>query len=155
DGKIYVLDLTGQPAADPIDVGGALWSTPATDGTHIYITSLDHHFHVIDPSSSSASDATDLGGAAPSSPLATPDGAYVGSFSKNITFVSAAGESSDVATASNWIWSTPVLDGQTLYYADLDGNVYSFDLASKRQNWSNVKVDKSIVARLLFEKDQL
>lgn len=155
DGNIYVLDMDGKSAADPIGVGGALWSTPATDGTHIYVASLDHRLHVIDPVSATTSAAIDLGGAAPSSPLAATDGAYVGSFASKIVFVSTAGESSDVAKASNWIWGTPVLDSETLYYADLDGNVYAFDLAARKQNWAGIKVDAPVVASLLLDKDQL
>lgn len=155
DGNLYVLDMNGQPAGNPIEVGGALWSTPATDGTLLYVTSLDHHLHVIDLAETAFSEPIDLGGAAPSSPAVTENGVYVGSFASNIQFVGSNGNSDVVVEAANWVWGTPVLDGETLYYADLTGNIFSFDLASSRQNWGDVKPDGPVVARLLIVGDQI
>ena len=45
--------------------------------------------------------------------------------------------------ASGWVWARPVLDGGTLYFADLDGTVYSVDTAEGRVNWQ-VPLDGSI-----------
>ena len=155
DGFMYVLDLDGKPAADPIDIGGALWSAPSTDGSSIYVTSLDHHIHVIDPLDNASIDPIDLGGAAPSSPVIVDGGAYVGSFASNIEFVTSKGEHNITATATNWVWGTPALDEDTLYYADLNGNMFSFDLKTKKQNWGEVKPDGPIVAKLLVEGGQI
>jgi outer membrane protein assembly factor BamB len=50
------------------------------------------------------------------------------------------------------------LDGETLYFADLNGNVFSFDTASGKQNWSVdvVKEDKlGIIASPLVLGDQI
>jgi outer membrane protein assembly factor BamB len=155
DGFIYVMDMDGKPAGDPIEVGGTLWSAPATDGTLLYIASLDHKLHIIDPASGKITNSVDLGGAAPSSPVVLKDGAYVGSFASKIEFVSSQGHSEAITEASNWIWGTPALDNETLYYADLNGNIYSFDLATGKQNWGDVKPDGSVVARLLVVGDQI
>ena len=43
----------------------------------------------------------------------------------------------------------PSIDGETLYYADLDGIVYSLDLASGNQNW-DAQPDGPVVASLLI-----
>jgi len=155
DGYIYILDMQGKPAGDPLEIGGALWSAPATDGTLLYITSLDHHLHVIDPAGSTLNDPIKLGGAAPSSPVVTKEGAYVGSFASKIEFVSSTGEHEVITEASNWIWGTPALDDETLYYADLNGSIYSFDLPSSKQNWGDVKPNGPIVASLLIDGDQI
>lgn len=155
DGFIYVLDLNGKAAGDPIEIGGALWSAPSSDGSLLYIASLDHHLHVIDPGQNTISEPIDLGGAAPSSPLAVENGAYVGSFSSRIEFISPAGRQEVVSQAANWVWGTPALDNETLYYADLDGNIYSYSLSSKRQNWDEVKPDGPVVAKLLVAGDQI
>jgi len=153
DGYMYVLDLNGKPAGDPIGIGGALWSAPATDGKLLYITSLDHRLHVIDPTDSSQGDPIDLGGAAPSSPAVSTDGAYVGSFASGIEFVGSDGRHEAIAKASGWIWGKPTLEDETMYYADLNGNMYSFDLAGGKQNWGDVKPDGPIVASLLIDGD--
>lgn len=155
DGYLYILDLNGKQAADPIQLGGALWAKPSTDGTLLYVNSLDHHLHVIDPSLGKTIETIDLGGAAPGSPAVGADGVYIGSFASTVEFVQPNGQHESIATAKNWIWGTPSLDGETLYYADLDGVVYSLDLASGRQNWDGLQPDGPVVASLLVMGDQI
>lgn len=155
DGFLYAIDMNGKEAAAPIELGGALWSAPSTDGSLLYVTSLDHHFHVIDPAEGVSSGPIDLGGAAPSSAVVGSDGVYVGSFASTVEFIKSNGAHEAIATTESWIWGSPVLDGETLYYADLDGKVYSFDLASGRQNWDTVQPDGPVVASLLVVGDQI
>jgi outer membrane protein assembly factor BamB len=155
DGFLYTLDMNGKEAADPIELGGALWAAPSTDGTLLYVTSLDHQFHIINPTKGVISDPIDLGGAAPSSPVVASNGVYVGSFASTVEFISPNGGQKTVAEAENWIWGSPVVDSETLYYADLDGKVYSLDLASGSQNWDIVKPDGPIVASPLVVGDQI
>ncbi|HLA88493.1 MAG TPA: PQQ-binding-like beta-propeller repeat protein, partial [Anaerolineales bacterium] len=155
DGFLYVINLNGKEDADPIELGGALWSAPSTDGSLLYVTSLDHHFHLIDPTKGVSNDPIDLGGAAPSSPVVGSDGVYVGSFASTIEYIKTNGEHKVIAKTDSWIWGSPLLDGQTLYYADLSGKVYSLDLASGNQNWDTVQPDGPIVASLLIAGDQL
>ena len=152
DGNLYLLDMNGK-LIDSVDLGGALWSSPVTDGKNIYVTSLDHHFHAMDISTHKVAQTIDLGGAIPGGPTVGADGLYVGSFSKKLEVLSN-GNRKALAEASNWIWGAPALDGKTLYYADLDGNVYSFDLAGGKQNWKS-KPDDAIVASPLVLGDQI
>jgi outer membrane protein assembly factor BamB len=154
DGFLYILDMNGNQAADPIEIGGALWSAPVTDGKLIYLSSLDHFLHVVDPASGKVLKEIDLGGAIPSSPAVGNDGAYVGSFSSTIEFVKSNGDPKVINKTENRVWGSPIVDGQTLYYADLNGKVYSFDIASGNQNWS-VQPAGSIVASLLIVGDQI
>jgi outer membrane protein assembly factor BamB len=155
DGFLHVRNLNGKEAADPIKLGGALWSAPTTDGTLLYVASLDHHVHVIDPARGTVVESVNLGGAVPGSPAVGADGAYVGSFASTVEFVQPNGSHEIVANTGNWVWGSPVVDGETLYYADLDGEIHSFDIASGKQNWDGVKPDGPIVANLLLAGDQL
>ena len=152
DGNLYILSMDGQ-LTEAVELGGALWSAPVTDGRYIYVTSLDHYFHAIDIASHKVAKEIDLGGAIPGSPAVGTDGLYVGSLSKKLEVISNA-DHRVLTETPNWIWGGPVLDGQTLYYADLDGNVYSFDIAGEKQNWS-VKLDGAIVASPLVVGDQI
>jgi outer membrane protein assembly factor BamB len=155
DGFVYILDMDGKQIADPIELGGALWAAPVTDGKLLYIAALDHYMHIIDPADNSAvTDPIDLGGAIPSSPVVGSNGAYVGSFASTVEFIQSNGDHEVIATAGDWVWGSPVLDGETLYYADLDGKVHSLDLASGNENWS-VQPAGSIVASLLLAGDQI
>jgi outer membrane protein assembly factor BamB len=156
DGFLYTLDLkTGQSVADPIELGGALWATPISDGELIYVTSLDHHLHIIDPATGETAEPLDLGGASPSSPVVGEDGVYIGSFDSTIQFVTPSGENEIIATAPDWIWGTPSLDNGVLYYADLSGNLFALDLESNTQLWNELKTDGSVVANLLVVEDQI
>lgn len=155
DGYLYILDLEGNQISNPIEIGGALWSAPVTDGTYIYINSLDHHFHKIDPATLQSAEPVDLGGAAPASPAVSENGIYVGSFASNLQFIDANGNNEILATSSDWIWGTPALDSETLFYADLSGYIYSLDIASGNQNWNELQPDGPVVANLLVVQDQI
>lgn len=154
DGFLYVIDLNGKQAVEPLELGGALWSAPVTDGNLLYVSSLDHHLHIIDPATSKNT-SVELGGAAPSSPVVGEGGAYVGSFDATIQLVAASGQKKTFATAENWIWGTPILDGSSMYYADLNGNIVSLDVASGKQNWNAAQKSDSVVASLLVHEGQV
>ncbi len=153
DGYLYVLKMDGS-LVDSVYLGGSLWSAPVTDGKLIYVASLDHHVHIIDPANPGANKAIDLGGAIPGGVTVTPEGVYAGTFASKLESISAGGDYRSVADAQGWIWGAPTLDGQTLYYADLEGNVYSFDLASGKQNWQ-VKPDGPIAGSPLVVGDRI
>lgn len=155
DGSVYILHLNGKQAADPIRLGGALWSTPSTDGALLYVTSLDHHLHIIDVSAGTITSTIDLGGAAPGSPAVDQQGAFIGSFASTIEVIQPDGTHEVLATAGNWIWGAPALDGETLYYADLDGLVYSLDLSTGSQNWQDLQPDGPVVASPLISGGQI
>ena len=47
DGSLYVLDLqdgsSSKTALQTINLGGALWAQPSTDGNLVYVASVDHY----------------------------------------------------------------------------------------------------------------
>jgi len=155
DGYLYILNMSGGEVSDPIELGGSLWSTPVTDGTLLYVTALDHHLHVVDPATGEIKNTVDLGGGIPGSAAIGDGGVYVGSFAATVEFVQADGSHEVVANTGNWIWGTPVLSNETLYYADLSGNLFSLDLASKTQNWGTVQPDGPVVASLLATENTI
>jgi len=155
DGFLYVMDMNGKEAADPVELGGALWSAPTTDGKLLYVTSLDHHLHIIDPANGLSDKSVDLGGAAPSSPAVGSGGVYVGSFDKTIQFVTPTGRKKTIAEAADWIWGSPVLSGETLYYTDLKGNIISLDTASGKQKWNAAQKNDAVVTSLLVQGNQI
>ena len=154
DGFLYILDMNGNQVAAPIEVDGALWSAPVTDGKLIYLSSLDHFLHIIDPAAGKVLKEIDLAGALPSSPVVGNDGAYIGSFASTIEFVKPNGDHKVINKTESRVWGSPIIDGQTLYYADLNGKVYSFDIAGGNQNWS-VQPAGSVVASLLMVGDHI
>jgi outer membrane protein assembly factor BamB len=90
----------------------------------------------------------DLGAAIPGSPVFGPDGMiYVTSFSNKMERLDpATGARSAVVETENWVWNGPTVAGETLYFGDVAGNFYSFDLPAGQLTWTPIKLDNAITA---------
>jgi len=99
----------------------------------------------------------DLGGAVPGSAVIGKDGMlYVGSLASKLEkFDPANGNQQSVLDAKNWVWSTPSLDGDTLYFGDVDGNFYAFNTSTGKLNWNPVRPDGAITAGPLVLGDSV
>lgn len=155
DGMLYVLDLqdglSTKTALHKIELGGALWAQPSTDGNLVYVASVDHHLYAINPDTYEfAWPAIDLGGAAPGTPLVGPNGnVYIGSFASEVVKVDpATGTDSILTSTQGWVWGGPVSDGQNIYFGDLEGNLFAIDAASGKQVWS-IQPDGPVVGDAL------
>jgi len=155
DGFLYILDAQGNESAPAVELGGALWSAPTVNGDNLYVSSLDHHLHILNLANPADFQKVDLGGALPSSATPAQDGVYVSSFSSKVTRVTADGSMRTVAEAKNWIWGAPILDDETLYYADLSGNIVSLNLKDEQVNWNTAQSGDSIIGSLLFQNGQI
>ncbi len=159
DGTLYVLDLqdgfSTKSALKEIELGGALWAQPSTDGSLVYVSSVDHYLHAIDPETYEfAWPAIDLGGAAPGTPLVGPDGnVYIGSFASEVIKVEpATGATTLLTSTQGWVWGGPVTDGQNIYFGDLEGNLFAVDANKGSQLWS-IQPDGPVVGSpLALEK---
>jgi outer membrane protein assembly factor BamB len=160
DGNLYILDLQdGKSVKDAkvVKLDGRLWSQPTTDGERVYVTSLDHSVIAVNAKTYEVVWHEDLGGAVPGSAVLGPDGMlYVGSLASKLEkFDPATGKHQSLLDAENWVWSTPSLDGDTLYFGDVDGNIYSFNTSSGKLNWKPVKPDGPITASPLVQNDHI
>jgi outer membrane protein assembly factor BamB len=160
DGNLYIIDLQDNKSAKDatvVKLGGRLWARPITDGERVYITSLDHSVIAVDVNTHEVLWHEDLGGAVPGSAVLGPDGnLYVGSLASKLErFDPATGNHQPVLEAENWIWSTPALDGDTLYFGDVDGYFYSFNTATGDPAWNPVKPDDAITASPLVREDHI
>ena len=155
DGTLYILDLqdglSTKTALKRIELGGALWAQPSTDGNLVYVASVDHLLYAINPETYEfAWPAIDLGGAAPGNPLVGPDGnVYIGSFASRVVKVDpATGADTLLTSTPGWVWGGPVTDGQNIYFGDLEGNLFAVDIASGNQSWS-IQPDGPVVGNAL------
>jgi outer membrane protein assembly factor BamB len=159
DGNLYVFDLNdGQSNKQPVKVvelAGRLWAQPVTDGKLIFVNSLDHSVFAIDKDSYKVVWHQDLGGAIAGSPVLAGDGSlYVGSFSAQLEkFDPASGNHQSVEKTTGWVWGTPSMVENNLYFGDLSGNFYSFDITTGKYNWTPVKPDGPITASPLAFND--
>jgi outer membrane protein assembly factor BamB len=160
DGNLYVIDLQSQNSAKDatvVELGGRLWAQPTTDGERVYITSLDHSVFAVNAETYDIVWHQDLGGAVPGSAvLGEEDVLYAGTLASKLEqFDPATGKHQSVVDAENWVWSTPSLDGDTLYFADVDGNIYSFNASTGKLNWNPVKPDGPVTASPLVREDHI
>lgn len=160
DGNLYILDLQDGRSvkeATTVKLKGRLWAQPTTDGEHVYITSLDHSVFAVNATTYDVAWHADLGGAVPGSAVLAEDGMlYVGSLASQLEkFNPASGKHESVLNAENWVWGTPSLEGDTLYFGDVDGNFYSFNTSTNKLNWNPVKPDSAITASPLVLGDSV
>jgi eukaryotic-like serine/threonine-protein kinase len=161
DGNLYVLDLQdGQStkrAVKAIPIGGRLWAQPTTDGESVFLTSLDHSVIAVDIETHEVLWHENIEGAVTGSPVLGPDGMlYVGSLaSQLVRFDPSSGSHEPVLEAENWIWSTPGLDEDTLYFGDLNGWLYAFNTSTGKLNWKPVQPDGPITASPLILDEQI
>jgi outer membrane protein assembly factor BamB len=159
DGSLYVVDLAGGNLLWSLEIGGGghLWAAPVSDGTNLYIASLDHNLYAISLESHKIIWTSDLGGSVAGSPALSADGKtlYVGSFASKIFALDAAsGSILWQVTAKDWVWGSPVIDGDTLYVADIEGQLYALNGASGEIVW-NVKPADAITGSPLVAGDQI
>jgi len=161
DGNLYVFDLSdGQTNKQPIKVielVGHLWGQPVTNGKLIFVNSLDHIVFAVDSDSYKIVWQKDLGSAMPNSPVLATDGnLYVGSFASELEkFDPATGDHQVAEKTNDWIWGTPSLVENNLYFGDLSGNLYSYNTEEEKYNWNPVKPDSAITASPVAVNDVL
>ena len=137
DGILYALDLTGSLRWS-FATEQSLWSTPLTDGENIYQPSMDRHIYALDQDTGREVWRTeDLGGAIVGKPALGEDGIlYIGTFaSEMLAIETSSGQVKWRATVSDWVWGGPALNGDTVYFGDLDGFFYALDSATGNIRW--------------------
>ncbi len=160
DGNLYVLDLSDgnstKQAVKTVQLSGRLWAQPVTDGKRVFVTSLDHSVFGIDLQTYEYWHE-DLAGAIPGSPAIGSDGMlYIGSLAGQLEkFDPATGDHQSALDAKNWIWSTPVVNGDALYFGDLEGNFYSLNASTGGLNWAPLQPDGPITASPLVLGDNI
>jgi outer membrane protein assembly factor BamB len=157
DGVLFVPDEAGvfllsaaTGERDPkwiLETERAVWSkpvyVPASEGqaARLFVTSLDHYLYAVNPENAEILWKTDLGGAIPDSPLFLPEAnlLLVGTFKGEVVALSAEkGEIIATFETKGWVWDTPALFEDTLYFGDLKGYLYAVRYADGAftQVWS-------------------
>lgn len=145
-------------------VWGAPLYVPAEEttgnGAGLYVVSLDQHMYSLDPETGDVRWRTDLGGAAPGGITYDAERfvGYVGTFLSELLAVDLA-DGTIIAryTADDWLWDSPSLAGDMLYFGDLKGNAYavSFDGDNFTEQWKVELAGDAIRAKPLVYDDLL
>ncbi len=136
DGILYTLDNSGH-LLWKFGTDQPMWGQPASDGTLVYVTSLDHHLYALNAQSGKQVWAEDLGGTLVGQAILNEGVLYVGTLNSEVVAVDAAnGKVLWRATTEGWVWGSPTyLQGQVLA-GDLKGKLYALDAVSGRVAWS-------------------
>jgi outer membrane protein assembly factor BamB len=126
-----------------------LWATPASDGQTIYLPSMDHHIYALDAQSGNLLWQTeDLGGAVVGRPTLGADGVlYAGTFGHEMVALDTHnGQVLWSFPTQGWVWGGPALDGNSLYFGDLDGAFYAVNAGDKSVLWQHPPEAESSLA---------
>jgi outer membrane protein assembly factor BamB len=156
---IIICTLTKTKLLWEFPTNDSLWAKPTTDDACecIFLTSMDHQVYAIDAQSGEQKWITeDLGGAIVGTPAISEEGRlYVGTFGNEmIAMDTNNGKIIWRYRTEDWVWSGPALDGEVLYFGDLNGNLYAINAVDGSVEWK-IKPNGKIVGTPLVIDDMI
>ncbi len=138
DGRLYCFDAATGDRLWTFQTQGLLmglgkerriWSTPAVANGVAYFGAMDGYLYAVSVESGDEVWKFKTGGAIVTNPLVVGNAVIFGSFDRNLYALNAADAAVLWTYASqSWWWSGPVSDGETIYVADMGGNVLALPL---------------------------
>lgn len=154
DQKVYIVDGRGA-LVQTFGTQDPIWSEPASDGSVVYLTSMDHHLYALDAIRGDELWNADLGGTIVGAPVLGDGLIYVGTLDHSLVAVNAdSGREVWRFTTTGWVWASPTLVEGQLFVGDLDGHFYALDAASGEKLWQ-VDTGGAITGSAAFFADSL
>ncbi len=143
---VVALDSETYQEVWRFDTVEGVWATPLLADGVLYITSINHKLYAVDANSGESlwSEPVDLDGAIASTPVLYNDALYVGSYSHNMYQISLSGQIMNTYEGNNWIWGSPVIVNDVLYYTDLSGYVYALNTTDLSEIWAERPAKRGI-----------
>jgi outer membrane protein assembly factor BamB len=143
DGGLYSFDLNSKPGPKFVasdSPSGSFWSTPVTDGTSIYISSMDHNIYAIDPANMTQIWTKELDASITASPAIKDGRLYVGTIGGTVYALDAKnGSILWQKKFEGGIADQVTLAGDRLYFgiaANQTGTIYALKAADGSTVWS-------------------
>lgn len=127
-GDVAAIDRETYEVNWTIETEEGVWARPLIVDDVLYFGSMNHLLYAVDTDTGQVLWTADLEGAISSTPAFYQDHLYIGSFSHKIYKISTEGRIVDTYEGENWVWSTPVIVDDVLYYTDLSGFAYALQL---------------------------
>jgi outer membrane protein assembly factor BamB len=137
DNSLYALDQAGS-LRWKFTADDELWSTPATDGTNLYVSSLDRHLYALEAATGNLVwKSEDLGGSLSGTPALSAEGIlYVGTFGSEVLALNSSdGRVLWRTPVTGWVWSRPLLVEDKLYFGDLEGSLFALSATDGSILW--------------------
>jgi outer membrane protein assembly factor BamB len=137
EGKLYAwrasdgVDAPGWE--EPRSFGGGIWATPVVREGILYVATMRGELHALNLSDGSeAWDAPfEAEGAIPEVIDLQNGRLLVTSIDRHVYVLDAAtGEQLSDYRAADWVWTTPGIDGDSVYFGDFGGTVYGLDIST-------------------------
>ncbi|MEL7436730.1 MAG: PQQ-binding-like beta-propeller repeat protein, partial [Chloroflexota bacterium] len=141
---VVALDRETYEEVWRFDTQEGVWAQPLLNDGVLYVTSVDHFVYALDANTGEELWRVDLEGAVTSTPLLYENHLYVGSYSHKIYQISLDGTIAAEYEGTNWVWGTPVIQDNVLYYSDLSGYVYALDANGLTEIWAERPSRKGI-----------
>jgi outer membrane protein assembly factor BamB len=156
DGILYALDANGNERWTQKLSEHGLWAHPISDGTLIYQSSMDDTLFALDPTTGTQIWQAALGNPLLSAPALDETGTlYVGTLAGDLYAVNSSDGSILWRTdLEGNIWSTPTIQGDSLYIGTLfnrQGKFYAIDKTSGQIIWQRDEETAIIASPLALE----
>jgi outer membrane protein assembly factor BamB len=147
EGLMYAIDTTACTNSCPLsaaltfDTESSIWASPLLVEDIIYVPAMSGRLHALDAETldpvSGFSFGTDAG-LVMDPTLANDDTLLAGGIDGKLYALDPiSGEEKWSFEGGNWFWGRPLVDGDKVYIADLDGNVYALGLGDGKPLWSD------------------
>ncbi len=143
---VVALDSETYQQVWRFDTVEGVWASPLLADGVLYVTSINHRLYAVDAATGEAlwSEPVDLEGAIASTPVLYNDALYVGSYSHKMYQISLDGQIINTYEGNNWIWGSPVIENDVLYYTDLSGYVYALNATDLSEIWAERPAKRGI-----------
>jgi outer membrane protein assembly factor BamB/subtilisin family serine protease len=154
-GNLYFGTLSGNfYSVDPAGrlrwryaVGNGVTSAPALANGAVYFGGYDGNLYALSTASGALLWKYSLGTQVrASAPAVDANGVvYIGCYDHNVYAVSSSGSPVRIFASDDWIRSSPVISGTTLYFGSNDHKVYAFDIGAgaASSDWPMYQYDSS------------
>jgi len=154
DGSVYALNVEDGSLAWSFETEDRIWAEPLVKDNTVYVASLDDHLYALSLEDGSERWQLETRGALAATPKLVNGNIWIGDFGDRIYEVDP--QTGDVIWTFDggidWFWATPTVTEELIYFSDVRGNVFAFDIDSHEVLWEQ-RVEDVIRGQSVLSSD--
>jgi len=157
DHTLYAYDENGNVKWKFSEAKNNLWSQPVTDGTTVFVASMDKSVYAIDPTQKGkVLWSKDLGGSVMFSLALAKDGSlYIGTLNNELFSIdSTTGKINWQVKTTGAIWSPVLVQDETIYAGDQSGKVFALSTKDGSTVWQ-IEAGSPVIGGLALSEGSL
>ena len=147
EGKLYAWNKNdGKPKPgweEPKSFGSGIWATPVVAGDTLFVATMEGDLHGV--SIETGEDRWEpfkATGAIADIALVNDELLFVPSINRHVYLIRTAdGSLAGDFRAQDWVWTSPAVSEQRIYFGDFGGEVYRLDITGSMGDWKPVSLD--------------